>query len=61
MDFSIRACDWSKGEANGFLTGKSDVIVLGVFEAQTLTGTARDMDVATKGLISRVVKAGDMS
>ncbi|CAH2782129.1 MAG: Cytosol aminopeptidase PepA (EC [uncultured Caballeronia sp.] len=61
MDFSIEACDWSKGEANGFLTGKSDVVVLGIFEAQTLTGAARDMDVATKGLISRVVKAGDMS
>ena len=61
MDFSIKACDWSKGEANGFLTGKSDVIVLGIFEAQTLTGAARDMDVATKGLITRVVKAGDMS
>ncbi|SAK81336.1 leucyl aminopeptidase [Caballeronia ptereochthonis] len=61
MDFSIKACDWSKGEANGFLTGKSDVIVLGIFEAQTLTGAARVMDVATKGLISRVVKAGDMS
>ncbi|KNH04680.1 Cytosol aminopeptidase PepA [Candidatus Burkholderia brachyanthoides] len=61
MDFSIKACNWSKGEANGFLTGKSDGIVLGVFEAQTLTGAARDMDVATKGLISRVVKAGDMS
>ncbi|MFM0134770.1 leucyl aminopeptidase [Caballeronia grimmiae] len=61
MDFSIKACDWSKGEANGFLTGKADVVVLGVFEAQTLTGAARVMDVATKGLISRVVKAGDMS
>ncbi|MDR5802847.1 leucyl aminopeptidase [Caballeronia sp. LZ001] len=61
MDFSIKACDWSKGEANGFLTGKSDVIVLGIFEAQTLTGAARDMDVATKGLVSRVVKAGDMN
>ncbi|CCD35911.1 Cytosol aminopeptidase PepA [Candidatus Paraburkholderia kirkii UZHbot1] len=61
MDFSIKAYDWSKGEANGFLTGKSDVVVLGIFEAQTLTGAARDMDVATKGLISRVVKAGDMS
>jgi leucyl aminopeptidase len=61
MDFSIKACDWSKGEANGFLTGKADVVVLGVFEAQTLTGAARVMDGATKGLISRVVKAGDMS
>ncbi|KMQ80590.1 Cytosol aminopeptidase PepA [Candidatus Burkholderia pumila] len=61
MDFTIKACNWSKGKANGFLTGKSDAIVLGIFEAQTLTSTARDMDTATKGLISRIVKAGDMS
>jgi leucyl aminopeptidase len=61
MDFSIKACDWSKGAANGFLTGKADVLVLGIFEAQTLTGAAREMDLATKGLITRVVKAGDMS
>ena len=37
MDFSIKGCDWSKGEAKGFLTGKSDCIVLGIFEAQTLS------------------------
>ncbi len=61
MDFSIKACGWSKSEANGFLTDKSDVIVLGVFEAQTLTGAARDMDVSTKGLISHVAKVSDMS
>lgn len=60
MDFSIKGCDWSKGEAKGFLTGKSDCIVLGIFEAQTLSGAALDIDTATKGLISRVVKAGDM-
>ncbi|CAN0622760.1 aminopeptidase A/I [Burkholderia multivorans] len=60
MDFSIKGCDWSKGESKGFLTGKSDCIVLGVFEAQTLSGAALDIDAATKGLISRVVKAGDM-
>ena len=61
MDFSIKACDWSKGSANGFLTGKADCIVIGVFEAQTLTGAALEMDVATKGLLTRIVKAGDMS
>ncbi|WP_250499098.1 leucyl aminopeptidase [Caballeronia sp. GAWG1-5s-s] len=61
MDFSIKACDWSKGESNGFLTGKADVVVLGVFEAQTLSGAALALDLATKGLISRIVKAGDMS
>ena len=60
MDFSIKGCDWSKGEAKGFLTGKSDCIVLGIFEAQTLSGAALDIDTATKGLVSRVIKAGDM-
>ncbi|GLU35450.1 leucyl aminopeptidase [Trinickia caryophylli] len=60
MDFSIKACDWTKGTTNGFLTGKSDCIVLGVFEAQTLSGAALEIDTATKGLITRIVKAGDM-
>jgi leucyl aminopeptidase len=36
-------------------------MVVGVFEAQTLTGAALELDLATKGLITRVVKAGDMS
>ena len=50
MDFSIKACDWTKGSSNGFLTGKSDCIVIGVFESQTLSGAALEIDVATKGL-----------
>ena len=61
MDFSIKACDWSKGAANGFLNGKADVVVIGVFEAQTLSGAAREIDLATKGLVTRVIKAGDMA
>jgi leucyl aminopeptidase len=60
MDFSIKGCDWSKGTSKGFVTGKSDCIVLGVFEAQSLSGAALDIDTATKGLISRVIKAGDI-
>ena len=36
-------------------------MVVGVFEAQTLTGAALEMDLATKGLVTRVIKAGDMS
>ncbi|RKP44830.1 leucyl aminopeptidase [Trinickia fusca] len=60
MDFSIKACDWTKGTTNGFLTGKSDCIVIGVFESQTLSGAALEIDAATKGLITRIVKAGDM-
>ncbi|MEX3931108.1 leucyl aminopeptidase [Paraburkholderia phymatum] len=60
MDFSIKACDWSKGSTNGFLTGKSDCVVIGVFESQTLSGAALEIDAATKGLLTRIVKAGDM-
>ncbi len=60
MDFSIKACDWTKGTTNVFLTGKSDCIVIGVFESQTLSGAGLEIDEATKGLITRVVKAGDM-
>jgi leucyl aminopeptidase len=60
MDFSIKGCDWTKGETKGFPTGKADCIVLGVFEAQTLSGAALDVDEATNGLISRIMKAGDM-
>jgi len=60
MDFSIKACDWSKGSSNGFLTGKSDCIVIGIFESQTLSGAALEIDAATKGLLTRIIKAGDM-
>jgi leucyl aminopeptidase len=60
MDFSIKACDWTKGSSNGFLTGKSDCIVIGVFESQTLSGAALEIDAATKGLLTRIIKAGDM-
>ncbi|CAH2914191.1 MAG: Cytosol aminopeptidase PepA (EC [uncultured Paraburkholderia sp.] len=60
MDFSIKACDWTKGSTNGFLTGKSDCIVIGVFESQTLSGAALEIDAATKGLLTRIIKAGDM-
>ncbi|WJF89557.1 leucyl aminopeptidase [Paraburkholderia bonniea] len=60
MDFSIKACDWNKGPANGFSTAKSDCIVIGVFESQPLSGAAREIDKATQGLLSRIIKAGDM-
>lgn len=60
MDFSIKGCDWTKGAPQGFVTGKSDCVVLGIFEAQTLTGAALDIDTATKGLVSRLIKSGDM-
>ncbi|PLZ00515.1 leucyl aminopeptidase [Burkholderia sp. WAC0059] len=60
MDFSIKACDWSKGGEGGFLAGKSDCIVVGVFESQTLSGAAFAIDAAIGGQIARVVKAGDI-
>ncbi|MBB2932554.1 leucyl aminopeptidase [Paraburkholderia silvatlantica] len=60
MDFSIKACDWSKGGEGTFLSGKSDCVVVGVFEAQTLSGPAFAIDSAIGGAIARVVKAGDI-
>ena len=44
MDFSTKACDWTKGTSNVFLTGKSDCIVIGVFESQSLTGAGLEID-----------------
>ncbi|KAF1016601.1 MAG: leucyl aminopeptidase [Burkholderia sp.] len=60
MDFSIKGFDWSKSASKGFLTGKPDCVVVGVFESQTLSGAAFDIDAAAKGLVSRLVKAGDI-
>ncbi len=60
MDFSIKGCDWNKASQNGLLSGKSDCLVIGVFEGQTLSGAAHQVDLATKGLITRLVKAGDI-
>ncbi|MFX1684337.1 leucyl aminopeptidase [Paraburkholderia sp. A1RO-5L] len=60
MDFSIKACDWSKGGEGPFLTGKSDCVVVGVFEAQTLSGPAFVIDRAIGGAIVRLVKSGDI-
>jgi leucyl aminopeptidase len=34
--------------------------VIGVFEGQSLSGAALEIDAATKGLLTRIVKAGDM-
>jgi leucyl aminopeptidase len=58
MDFSIKAFDWNSD--NSLLNAKSDCIVIGVFEAQALSGAAQSLDAATKGLIARLVKGGDM-
>jgi len=60
MEFRTRCSDWGKGLSNGFLTGKSDCIVIGIFESQTLSGGALEINVATKGLLTRIIKAGDM-
>lgn len=60
MDFSTKACDWNKAADSALLNAKSDCIVVGVFDAQTLSGAAQKLDAATKGLVSRLVKSGDL-
>ncbi len=59
MEFSTKALDWSKAGQNGFLATKTDCLVVGLFEGQSLAGVAKALDVATKGLVSRIVKLGD--
>lgn len=56
MEFSTKALDWAKA---GALVAKSDCLVIGLFESQTLAGAAKALDVATKGLVARLVKLGD--
>ncbi|WP_439891857.1 leucyl aminopeptidase [Ralstonia sp. 25C] len=56
MEFSTKALDWAKA---GALAAKSDCLVIGLFESQTLAGAAKALDVATKGLVTRLIKLGD--
>ena len=56
MEFSTKALDWAKA---GALAAKSDCLVIGLFESQTFAGAAKALDVATKGLVARLVKLGD--
>lgn len=59
MEFSTKALDLSKAGQNGFLATKTDCLVVGLFEGQSLAGVAKVLDVATKGLVARLVKQGD--
>ncbi|WP_296227202.1 leucyl aminopeptidase [Ralstonia sp. UBA689] len=56
MEFSTKALDWAKA---GALAAKSDCLVIGLFESQTLAGAAKALDLATKGLVGRLIKLGD--
>jgi len=59
MEFSTKALDWSKAGQNGFLASKTDCLVVGLFEGQSLDGVAKALDGATKGLVGRLVRLGD--
>ncbi|TAL54420.1 leucyl aminopeptidase [Pandoraea sp.] len=60
MDFSIKACDWSKAADKALISGKTDCIVVGVFDGQALSGAALRVDRASKGVLSRLVKTGEL-
>lgn len=59
MEFSTKALDLSKAGQNGFLATKTDCLVVGVFEGQSLDGVAKALDAATRGLVARLIKLGD--
>lgn len=60
MDFSTKACDWNKAADSALLNAKSGCIVVGIFDAQTLSGAAQKLDAATRGLVARLLKSGDL-
>lgn len=59
MEFSTKALDLTKAGQNGFLATRTDCLVVGVFEGQSLGGVAKALDTATKGLVARLIKLGD--
>jgi leucyl aminopeptidase len=60
MDFSIKAFEWSIAGAAVVPASKVDCIVVGVFESKLLTSAAAQIDTQTNGLLSRLLKAGDL-
>ncbi|GAB3626313.1 cytosol aminopeptidase [Pandoraea terrae] len=66
MDFSIKASEPSKGLKTAAAAGgdainvKTDCLVVGVFEQQALSGLAKQLDTASKGLLGRMVKRGEL-
>lgn len=59
MEFSTKALDLSKAGQNGFLATKTDCLVVGLFEGQSLADVAKALDAATRGLVTRLIKLGD--
>jgi leucyl aminopeptidase len=59
MEFSTKAFDLTKAGQNGFLATKTDCLVVGLFEGQNLGAVAKALDVASKGLVARLIKQGD--
>ncbi|WP_454739938.1 leucyl aminopeptidase [Cupriavidus necator] len=55
LSFSIHV----RKPANKLSLPKSDCLVLGLFEEGPMTGVALHVDEATRGLVSRLMKAGD--
>ncbi|WP_225721555.1 leucyl aminopeptidase [Candidatus Vallotiella sp. (ex Adelges kitamiensis)] len=61
MIFNIEAFDLNKAADSVLFNIKSDCIVVGILHEKTLSGVAQMLNVATKGLISRLVKSGDLN
>ncbi|VVE12691.1 cytosol aminopeptidase [Pandoraea eparura] len=60
MDFSIKAFDSTKAGQAGLAHAKTECLVVGVFEQQPLAGLAKALDVASKGLLARMAKRGEL-
>ena len=60
MDFSTKAFDSTKAGQAGLANAKTECLVVGVFEQQPLAGLAKALDAASKGLLARMVKRGEL-
>lgn len=61
MEFNIKVIDPSETGQKTLLTGKSECLILGLFEEDTFVGLAKSIDQASSGLLSRLMKSGEMT
>ncbi|MCS6765766.1 MAG: leucyl aminopeptidase [Candidatus Protistobacter heckmanni] len=61
MEFSIKAVEAVRAGQTELIRGKTDALVLGLFEGVSPSGAAKAADQASGGLIGRLIKAGDFT
>lgn len=61
MEFNIKVIDPSQIGQKTLLTSKNECLIMGLFEDATFVGLAKSIDQASSGLLSRLMKSGEMT